>query len=102
MERIARGRRCGNHADKPAAQPDESIPETVFLALRERLLGAPCPGCGGICGPDSGLGLLIADGKRFAHLICGPCTEASAASPAEHGRIAQAIELCLLPARGAA
>lgn len=85
-----------------ARLPDESIPAPLFFALRARLLGAPCPGCGGICGPDSGLGLLIVEGRRWAHLICAVCAEASAASEAEHARIAQAIELCLLPAKGAA
>ena len=85
-----------------APLPEESLPASLFFALRGRLIGAPCPGCGGICGPDSGLGLLIVDGRRWAHLICGACTEASAASEAEHARIAQTIELCLLPAKGEA
>jgi hypothetical protein len=84
------------------APADERIPESVFLALRERLLGAPCPGCGGVCGPDSGLGLLIVDGRRWAHLLCGNCTEASARTAGEHARVANAVELCLLPAQGAA
>lgn len=82
--------------------PDESLPAFLFFALRARLIGAPCPGCGGICGPDSGLGLLIVDGRRFAHLICGACSEASATSEAAHARIAQAIELCMLPTKGEA